>query len=161
MICPICNTNFEQRDKYGNMRQVCSTACSGKSRSKGGRAATLTRYHTKRKQLGLCRQCADKSIAGKTLCAVCTKKAGIFSRRTHIRQRYRMTPANFEQMREEQENKCKICREEFDGRIHIDHCHRTDRVRALLCQGCNVGLGNFRDNPAYLAEAIGYLEAWI
>jgi len=50
------------------------------------------------------------------------------------------------------DNRTKLIR-----RLAVDHCHTTKQVRGLLCMGCNQGLGNFRDNPDYLAKAISYL----
>ncbi|WP_212989531.1 endonuclease VII domain-containing protein [Actinoplanes auranticolor] len=41
---------------------------------------------------------------------------------------------------------------------HVDHDHRTGWVRGILCFNCNGGLGRFRDNPVFLAEAITYLK---
>ncbi len=40
---------------------------------------------------------------------------------------------------------------------HIDHCHRTGKVRGLLCDRCNKGVGLFDDDPAKLAGMIEYL----
>ena len=57
---------------------------------------------------------------------------------------------------------CKICRRhesEFDRELCLDHCHVTGRVRGLLCNPCNRGLGSFRDIPAHLRAAADYLEA--
>jgi hypothetical protein len=39
----------------------------------------------------------------------------------------------------------------------IDHNHDTGEIRALLCRSCNVGLGNFGDNPDRLLAAASYL----
>lgn len=66
-----------------------------------------------------------------------------------------------------QEKKCGICSSEHPrgrGRWHIDHCHSCCEkgcaacVRGLLCHHCNVGLGNFKDNPTFLLSAINWLR---
>lgn len=65
---------------------------------------------------------------------------------------------------------CQICNTEVDAYLYnehkrpdkskrcIDHCHKTGKVRGILCDGCNVGLGSFGDNPKTLKLAIAYLE---
>ncbi len=42
--------------------------------------------------------------------------------------------------------------------LAIDHCHKTGKVRGLLCFSCNLGLGKFKDNTSLLQKAISYLE---
>ena len=42
----------------------------------------------------------------------------------------------------------------------IDHDHKTNKVRALLCDRCNTGLGLFREDPVIVKEALRYLEFW-
>lgn len=46
------------------------------------------------------------------------------------------------------------------GSVHlvVDHCHKTGAVRGLLCYRCNVGLGNFEDDPTLVAAALEYLK---
>lgn len=52
---------------------------------------------------------------------------------------------------------CAICGDKKP--LHMDHCHATDRVRSLLCRGCNIGLGNFKDSIVLLGKAAEYLSS--
>jgi hypothetical protein len=54
-------------------------------------------------------------------------------------------------------NACDICGTS-QGRLCIDHCHRTGRVRGLLCDNCNKGVGFFADDPGVIQAARGYLQ---
>lgn len=60
----------------------------------------------------------------------------------------------------EQHGKCAVCQRQFEDVMsaHLDHCHKTDTVRGLLCMNCNVGLGFFKDNVDLLVRAIAYLN---
>ncbi len=42
--------------------------------------------------------------------------------------------------------------------LSVDHCHKTNVVRGLLCNECNSGLGKFKDNIDVMASAISYLQ---
>ena len=56
---------------------------------------------------------------------------------------------------------CKICGVKIpNGRgtnFHVDHKHGTKEARGLLCHHCNIGLGNFHDDPIVLLAAAQYL----
>lgn len=60
---------------------------------------------------------------------------------------------------------CTLCGIESPGQArgqdkqwHIDHDHKTGHIRGLLCSRCNIGLGNFKDNPTVLRMAAKYIE---
>ena len=86
--------------------------------------------------------------------------------KNHIRsqrllEKYGITLEDFELMLENQNHTCKICATNKPlgvGTWKVDHCHTTGKVRGLLCNNCNLGLGNFKDNAAVLASAIKYLN---
>lgn len=60
----------------------------------------------------------------------------------------------------EQEYKCAICYNDISakGAAYMDHCHSTGKARGWLCQGCNSGLGFFKNSPELLAKAIEYVK---
>jgi hypothetical protein len=75
---------------------------------------------------------------------------------------YGITTAQFDDLLAAQGGKCAICgTSDWPGkgnRPHVDHCHTGGGVRGILCHFCNLGLGNFRDDPERLRRAIEYLE---
>lgn len=77
---------------------------------------------------------------------------------------YGLTPAIYEWMLRKQCSRCAICGIDNPARtghlrFHVDHCHKTGKVRGLLCASCNTGLGRFHDDPDLLKTAIAYLLA--
>lgn len=74
----------------------------------------------------------------------------------HLRRRYGITAEEADAMLVIQGGLCAICR--TAPAAHVDHDHATGAVRALLCFGCNGGLGQFRDDPESLRAAADYVE---
>lgn len=72
--------------------------------------------------------------------------------------RYGVSPEDFQRMILVQKNTCGICKETFSKTPHVDHCHKTGEIRGLLCSGCNLALGGFKDSPKRLKSALEYLE---
>lgn len=68
-----------------------------------------------------------------------------------------LTMDQYQARYEAQNESCKICGTPA-LRLHVDHCHDSNRIRGLLCKQCNLGLGHFRDRPEILRAAASYLE---
>ena len=66
-----------------------------------------------------------------------------------LQKKYKITMDDFEKMLESQNRVCKICgmdgKSKDNRRQHlcVDHCHKTGKVRGLLCMKCNTALGAF------------------
>lgn len=72
---------------------------------------------------------------------------------------YGITLMEYNLMRKKQGYGCAICRSiPFQHRLQVDHDHRTGEIRGLLCEGCNKGLGCFRDDVTRMRTAIKYLK---
>jgi hypothetical protein len=91
------------------------------------------------------------------------KKMNDACRRSALKKKYGLTVEEFDRMLAEQGNGCAICgRSDADsrgGRLHVDHCHATGRVRGLLCSACNTAIGKLNDDPELLGRAREYLLA--
>lgn len=83
-------------------------------------------------------------------------------KRFHLKRGYGMTLEQYYLMLETQGYKCLLCgqihEEVSRKRLNVDHCHRTGRVRGLLCSNCNNIIGKADDNIDLLKKAIEYLE---
>ncbi len=77
----------------------------------------------------------------------------------HLR-KYQITPQQHAEMLADQCGVCAICKTAPAGPKNfpmVDHCHKTGKVRGLLCSNCNQAIGKFKDNPDLLRAAIAYL----
>ncbi len=77
-----------------------------------------------------------------------------------LQKTYGITLERYKEMLVLQGGVCAICHDICKHKkcLSVDHDHKTNLVRGLLCHGCNLGLGKFKDNPINLREAALYLE---
>jgi hypothetical protein len=89
-----------------------------------------------------------------------TEAAKRSSRDGRLRTRFGVSVEDYEAMLLLQGALCAICRRpEPDGRrLSVDHCHKTGKVRGLLCFSCNTGLGKLGDDVGRLLACVRYLE---
>ena len=73
--------------------------------------------------------------------------------------KYGITLQKYEELVQLQNNLCAICGRPPESRnLHVDHCHKTGKIRGLLCRRCNRGIGILRDSTEIMTKAISYLE---
>lgn len=77
-----------------------------------------------------------------------------------IYSKYDITRKDYMYMRLKQRESCAICKthEPKERGLFIDHCHKTGKVRGLLCGRCNSGIGFLKDNEEFMWSAIMYLK---
>lgn len=81
------------------------------------------------------------------------------SRRTKMLTNYGITVEEYDARSAAQGDVCACCgKPEERYRLSVDHCHETGRIRGLLCNTCNRGIGLLGDNVEALRKAVDYLE---
>jgi len=78
----------------------------------------------------------------------------------HLKYYYGLSLADRDAMLAAQNNVCFICgtTNTSDREFCIDHDHKTNQIRKLLCGSCNKGLGSFMDNSNNLRKAADYID---
>jgi len=82
-------------------------------------------------------------------------------REREYRRNYGITIEDYERRLVEQDGKCAICGEppSVGGkRLSVDHDHETGKIRALLCQRCNLVVGGLKESAAFARLVADYLE---
>lgn len=86
-------------------------------------------------------------------------------RKRDLKQKYGITWEEYITMYDSQHGSCKICRRPLqllsDNQAevaNVDHCHNTHKIRGLLCNSCNRGIGFLQDSAPLLRIAAEYLD---
>lgn len=83
--------------------------------------------------------------------------------RQEVMRKYGVDEHWFDEQMQRQGGACQCCKREFawgdkQKSPHVDHCHKTSKVRGILCNRCNTVLGLCRDDPDLLSTLAGYLR---
>lgn len=96
-------------------------------------------------------------------CRDCTNQDRATKQLAQTMASFGLTVDDYFQLLESQGNRCAICKMENLSKnvkhvpFNVDHCHKTGKVRGLLCSKCNLGIGNFNDEIARMESALNYL----
>jgi hypothetical protein len=76
----------------------------------------------------------------------------------HLLKTYNISLKDYKEMLNNQYGLCAICFSKDKRKLAVDHNHKTGKIRGLLCQRCNQGIGMFQDNYELLINAIKYIK---
>jgi hypothetical protein len=87
----------------------------------------------------------------------------LYIRSYRLKKKYGITLDDYDKMIKEQKGVCKTCKTNelsstSDKYFAVDHCHKTGKVRGLLCGPCNSALGMVKENIETLENLIKYLK---
>jgi hypothetical protein len=138
-ICPKCKVTFP-RNEYSTRRNgYCKSYCK-KCESK---------YNSQRQMAFIARHPELK------------EKRQLENRKAQFKRKYNITLDFYNSMLSTQKNVCAICGGNHIQKnrkyLYVDHCHKTGKVRGLLCMKCNSLLGYANDNVDILKSSIDYL----
>ncbi len=131
--CTHCNSEFRVSS---SKQRFCSSICRG-------RAYYKANAETEKKRIEAYKL-----------------KNPLIAKGIKLKRYYNMTVETYYKMLADQNGVCKICNKTCStGReLCVDHCHKTGKIRGLLCGKCNTGLGSFNDDKDKMLVAIKYLE---
>lgn len=146
-FCRACNTTKPLTDFYRNRSRakgrytICKPCWSAKQKARdstpAGRAAR-SRY------------CAKYRASTKG-----RRKAKDFK----LRRDYNITIEDYERMATAQGGCCAICHKPpTKNPLYVDHCHKTGRIRGLLCAVCNHLIARVESDAELFGRIVQYLK---
>ena len=109
-----------------------------------------------------------KESSRKSVARSRTLQAKEEKKNSYLQYTYGISLSQYTEMYNKQHGSCNICLtplayQNIEGSGHktanVDHNHTTGKVRGLLCNKCNRGLGYLQDNATLLRRAAEYLDA--
>lgn len=143
--------------------------------------SNLSRYNAAHTETRVCVKCKEtkhntsdyfpyRSLTTQTLkaiCKICDNKRRAINyknnlsreKNTRLKNDFGITLVEYKLMFEKQNGQCAICfKPPKRKNLAVDHCHKSGKIRGLLCGNCNTALGKFSDNQNLLLNAIEYLK---
>lgn len=78
-------------------------------------------------------------------------------RNSFLKQNYGITHEDYLEILKSQKGGCALCfRKPHKLPLHIDHDHKTNKIRGLLCHQCNWYLGTIDADPTIVKRIIKY-----
>lgn len=160
-LCCYCEKELDGKGSPGQPKVACSPECFAKARSIAEKSIRVFD----------CRVCGIAIPPTRDIrtqhCSESCSSEGSWRRQLYRNHHIRID--SFKKIVEEQKGRCAICHLDFEddrSRMNVDHDHRCcsgrsscgNCIRGILCNGCNGGIGFFKDDPENLLSAAQYLS---
>lgn len=89
------------------------------------------------------------------------QKAKLMNVEKQLMALYGLSIDEWNKMYETQNGSCFICKKpqkELKNRLHVDHCHKTGKVRALLCPKCNNAVAAYENHGDAVRKYISLFQ---
>ena len=88
------------------------------------------------------------------------------ARKCHLKSKFGISIKEYKRLERGQKGFCAICgeKQKWNGRngkrlpLVVDHCHKTGRIRGLLCSPCNIAIHKAERNERWFEKAELYLR---
>ena len=165
--CKLCGAPFVVPPSVAKKRQYCSQKCAISDPDGARKNLDKPRVH-RITNVDVVNRLAD--------CAKCGPRVAVRQRSDNKKWRchngevanrraraYGLSEEDSDAILQKQNYSCAICKTKVPrGRhrtFHVDHDHQTGKVRGLLCNNCNIGIGALGDNYDTVLAAANYLSA--
>lgn len=145
-VCPGCSFIYERTEYRTQAR--CRNCRSRANREIANRTEYRRRYYAANR---------DKALAQANAWRRNNRDRWLDANR---KAKYGIPYGTYDRMLATQGGGCAVCGNPppADKALHVDHDHETGKVRGLLCDLCNRGLGYFSDSADRLRDAADYLD---
>jgi Autographiviridae endonuclease VII len=75
----------------------------------------------------------------------------------NLRKKYGIDISEYNRIYQAQQGKCAICGN-WQRRLFVDHNHKNEEIRGLLCNNCNAGIGFLKESITVFEKAVAYLK---
>lgn len=90
-----------------------------------------------------------------------TPRGKFTARKAQLKSKFNMTPADYDKIYMDQLGLCAICgthQSDLKKSLAVDHNHETGKIRGLLCNRCNIGIMNLKEDAENCLNAYSYLR---
>ena len=101
---------------------------------------------------------ASGKVSSQSKCKNCERsvRSKYYKPHEYMRRRFKLTEERYAELMDVEI--CELCGGGFDGKKCIDHSHKTEKIRGVLCNKCNTALGLVGDNVETLSRMIDYIN---